>query len=131
VTGVQTCALPISSAYLETTNPTVGAWSDRLALFQVARVFPSPDVATVKAYPNPFIPRKGHTSMTFADLPAEARLELLSLTGERLRNWTTDSFGTAVWDGKNESGENVASGVYLLRATANGQEKTIKLAVQR
>jgi hypothetical protein len=37
----------------------------------------------------------------------------------------------AFWDGTDQSGRQVASGIYLLQITVNGQSKTMKMIVQK
>ncbi|HQU71145.1 MAG: T9SS type A sorting domain-containing protein [Calditrichaeota bacterium] len=74
-------------------------------------------------YPNPFNPT---TRIAFS-IPeaADIQLEVLNLLGQRVRTLVDQhqnpgSF-EATWDGRNEAGMPVASGVYLYRLTANGQ----------
>jgi flagellar hook assembly protein FlgD len=40
-------------------------------------------------------------------------------------------YQTASWDGRDESGRDVSSGVYFLRATSAGESNQIKLIVVR
>jgi hypothetical protein len=74
------------------------------------------------AYPNPFNPR---TSLRFSlSQPAEVCLEVYDLQGRRIRTLVRarQSAGThvAVWNGRNQSGELVPSGVYLWRFLIQG-----------
>lgn len=66
----------------------------------------------VQVYPNPFRPDKafGGTAK-FRNLPRGSRVELYTLAYERVRLLTESGF-RADWDGKNESGQEVASGIY-------------------
>lgn len=90
-----------------------------------------PGVENVRAFPNPFRPARGHTAMTFADLPANARLRIYTLTGEMIRDLEADTAGTATWDGRNQDGRDAASGVYFVLAQAEGDKNTFKVVVQR
>jgi hypothetical protein len=61
-------------------------------------------------------------------------IEIFNTAGEKVRSLTGDagSGGTAVyidWDGTNEHGSGVASGVYIGRLTIAGQERFFKMAV--
>lgn len=68
-------------------------------------------------YPNPFIPR---TTIQYK-LPraSNAKLVVYSLLGKKVATLVNDKQEAGVysvqWDGKNDSGNNVASGVYLYR----------------
>jgi ligand-binding sensor domain-containing protein len=73
-------------------------------------------------YPNPFNPS---TTISFS-LPAPGRvnLSIYSITGQKVRELLSDdgsykSYGTytIIWDGRDDSGEPVSSGVYLYRLT--------------
>lgn len=90
-----------------------------------------PGVDSVRAFPNPFRPAQGHTAMTFAELPANARLRIYTLTGELVRDLTADAAGVASWDGRNQAGRDAASGVYFVLAQAEGEKNTFKVVVQR
>ncbi|MBD3402548.1 T9SS type A sorting domain-containing protein [candidate division GN15 bacterium] len=79
-------------------------------------------------YPNPFNPS---TTISF-DLPVSVtwRLELYNVTGSQVRVF--EGSGNAgstsvVWDGCNEKGEQVASGVYLYRLQAGSFSETKKM----
>jgi photosystem II stability/assembly factor-like uncharacterized protein len=82
-------------------------------------------------YPNPFwsqAPSRSarglETVIRFA-LPrmAQVKLEIYNLRGQRVRVLVNDQFAagyhTAEWNGRDESGRLLASGVYLYRLTAN------------
>lgn len=106
----------------------------RLARFvptPVSPISPTDSPNNVRAYPNPFRPSKGHSEMTFSDIPVESKIKIYTLTGELLRELTADSGGQAPWNGKNNSGEDVASGVYVAFIEGNGGKKNIKVAIQR
>ncbi|RMI03587.1 MAG: T9SS C-terminal target domain-containing protein, partial [Calditrichaeota bacterium] len=68
-------------------------------------------------FPNPFNPS---TTIRY-QLPvsSEVRLEIYNVLGQRVRSLVRGrvkaGFYTAVWDGRNDAGEPVASGIYLLR----------------
>jgi hypothetical protein len=73
-------------------------------------------------YPNPFNPT---TSISFA-VPAQSavRLEIYSVLGERVKTLVDGRYSravyTVVWDGKDDAGQTVASGVYFYRLISNG-----------
>ncbi len=63
-------------------------------------------------YPSPF--RLNEAShVTFTELPENSVLVLTTVSGEKVREWRTDSGEFIQWDGTNEAGRRVSSGVYL------------------
>jgi hypothetical protein len=94
-------------------------------------VVASNDLSSVKVYPNPFRPGQGHTTITFANVPANARIRIYTLQGELMRDFTANGSGTGTWDGNNDSGSHVASGVYFALIEGNGSHRTMKVGVER
>jgi hypothetical protein len=85
----------------------------------------------IQVYPNPMRPSQGHTGINFSQLPTGARLRIYTLAGEKVGDLSVDSIGHATWDGNNQSGQKVASGVYTVYVQGAGQTKTLKVAIQR
>jgi hypothetical protein len=77
-------------------------------------------------YPNPFNPT---TSITY-ELPksASVTLKIYNLLGAEVRTLVTETQGAGyyqvVWDGRNNAGSSVASGIYTYRLTANSDTKS-------
>lgn len=92
---------------------------DRIALFQ--------------NYPNPFNPS---TTIEFA-LPNESQtiIEIYNVLGARVKILTGDHFEagyhTAIWDGTNDAGNEVSSGVYYYRLTAGDYRVSRKMMLLR
>jgi ligand-binding sensor domain-containing protein len=77
---------------------------------------PLPQAVDVYVFPNPLNLRSTTQVATF-DVPAGARVDIYTLAGDRVRSLTVRH----VWDGTNDDGQPVASGLYLFRVTyANG-----------
>ena len=90
-----------------------------------------PSVLTIS--PNPFNPR---TTVTYRlREPGEFRLAIYDVTGRRLRTlaggMSTEREGTVAWDGRDESGASVASGIYFLRLDSASEHITRKMALLR
>jgi flagellar hook assembly protein FlgD len=66
---------------------------------------------------------------------APAELSLYDVNGRRLRSVASGVFEpgswTARWDGRDDSGHAVASGIYFLRIESGGVDTRIKVAVVR
>jgi hypothetical protein len=91
---------------------------------------PKADLFAAKAYPVPFNAKFG--SMTFDNLTPDATVKIFTIAGQLVRNVDDSAgHGKAFWDGKNDSGKPVASGIYIvLVKDANGTKK-IKIAVEK
>lgn len=89
---------------------------------------------SIRAEPNP-VGRHG-TTLRFA-LPRKGDVDLAvySVSGRRVRTLTngtrTAGFHAVNWDGRNESGEQVSSGIYFYRIDAGGQKATGKIVLLR
>ncbi len=77
-------------------------------------------------YPNPFRPGR-NAAMTFDGLPSDTKVTVYTLSGEKVSEVSVSGSGQALWNGKNNSGETVASGAYFFMAshydTENGWEQ--------
>jgi len=82
-------------------------------------------------YPNPFNPT---TTISFTlDEPGYTTLTIYNLLGQRI-TWVADEYmeggeHSAVWNGRNDSGEAVASGIYfyILRSGENVHSQKMTL----
>ena len=67
--------------------------------------------------------------------PALAEVMLYDVRGRRVRTLTRGDYSAGmqslIWDGRDESGRSVASGIYFLRVSTGGQSQTLKVAVLR
>ncbi len=95
---------------------------------RVSEVLPD-NYALNQNFPNPFNPR---TSIRFA-LPSAAhvKLEVYNILGQRvsvlLDEWREVGHHTVVWDGRDNNGRGVASGVYFYRIEAEGFRDSKKM----
>ncbi|MEO0185983.1 MAG: hypothetical protein ABIL20_09320 [candidate division WOR-3 bacterium] len=64
-------------------------------------------------YPNPFIPSRGHNYINFSKIPAGSKIQIFSISGERLCSINTgNSYDIFRWDTRANSGKLLASGYY-------------------
>jgi hypothetical protein len=112
------------------------SWS--LALGLLASTVPlraagmvSTSLGAVKAYPNPWRSDKhANTSIKFDNMPPASTVKIFTVSAQEVRTLSADSGGSALWDRLNESGERVASGVYIyLIIDPQGSETSGKLAI--
>jgi hypothetical protein len=130
-----------------TYDPETGAWSDvaasndgaaqkitlTLRHFSLYAVLApaATDLASLKIYPNPFTPSLGHDEVHFANLPPGAALRIFSMAGEKVWEQVDDGQGAIDWDGLNQSGKPVASGIYLAIIDGAGATAKRKIAIER
>jgi len=95
-------------------------------------------LSQARVYPIPWKPGSGGRfdapALIFDRLPAAGTVRILSLAGERLREFTFDgaAAGTITWDGRTDEGRRAANGVYFARITgADGFEALVKFAIER
>lgn len=116
-------------------SKTLSANLDHFSLFQIMKTGLSSSVSQVKIFPNPMRPSRGPTYavVNFSNLTPNARVKIFSLRGELLKEMQANASGLAVWDGKDESGDFVASGVYLsmLEKDDGGEKAVRKFAIER
>lgn len=84
-------------------------------------------------YPNPF---NSQTAINYA-LPTDSRVELIiyNILGQKVRTLgdeeETAGFKQIVWDGKNDQGQEVSSGIYFCVVSSGTFNKSIKMSVVR
>lgn len=93
----------------------------------------------LRVYRNSFIPNDGDVNtgdwdsgITFDKLTCDgAKVRMYTLTGELVREIVAEEYFSFIqWDGRNEQGDKVASGIYLyLVTTKTGEQKAGKLGV--
>lgn len=92
-------------------------------------------VRALAAWPMPY--KGGALNVSFV-IPARggsAEVRMIDLAGRHIRTLQRGSFAagrqTLTWDGRDDSGRDVASGVYFLVTRSGGQESKLKLVVTR
>ena len=95
--------------------------------------------ADIIAAPNPWVPGGGKVKtgtlaggINFINLPADGELSIYTLTGSLVtKQELTSGAGAFNWNGKNDNGVNVASGVYFWVVRSAEATKSGKLIVVR
>jgi hypothetical protein len=92
-------------------------------------------VRSIAAWPLPYKGGALNISFVIPSSAGAAEISLLDLAGRHVRTLErgTHDAGRRVisWDGRDESGRNVANGVYFLVSRVGGQESKLKLVVLR
>ncbi len=92
------------------------------------------DLSNIGVYPNPFIIDGSERGLTIENLVLNSTVKIFTQSGRHVRTLNTDNSGVmgtrAYWDGKDENGTFVSSGVYIIAAGAEGKGSgTQKVAV--
>ncbi len=111
---------------------------DRLGLLRVGPVDPAQRRASqaLSSYPNPFSPAAPARIVYEVEVPGPVRLEIFNMLGQSVRVLVHKDFqdvGTwsASWDGRDEAGLEVASGLYLCRMQQRDQLRRQSLLMVR
>ncbi len=127
---------------LDKAAKTVSVQINHFSMFALVSVIaPSSDLDNVKVFPNPYKPGSGgefdRTSygagIVFKDLTAKADINIFNIAGELVAEFSeADGDGLVVWNAQNNSGEKVASGVYIyyiVNPDNRAQKKIGKIAI--
>lgn len=106
------------------------AKTGHLSIFAVVLWGAASDLSEVIAYPIPFNPRRG--VMTFDNLTDDATIKIFTIAGQLIRTAGPSSAnGRIAWDGTNDSGSTVASGIYIVLVKDGALTKQFKIAVEK
>ena len=90
------------------------------------------DFRLFQNYPNPFNP---HTNIRFTvPAPSNVTVAIYNLLGQNIRTFEKrcePGTHTFRWDGKNSSGEEIASGIYLYKLSAGSHKEIRKMVLIR
>ena len=108
----------------------------KFTTYRIMGTFISSNLDNVTGYPNPFNPETAYEKkFKVMNLPRDCTMTIYNIAGEKVRelseaNQTVSNAGWIEWDGKNETGETVAMGVYVyVIKTADGQKKIGKIGL--
>lgn len=89
------------------------------------------DEYSIRTYPQPFNPEKD-VELVIEGLSESSSVHIVTLDGRKVRSLSTKSRKT-VWDGRDDLGNFVQSGVYLVNGVSSSNEKSgvAKIAVKR
>jgi sugar lactone lactonase YvrE len=128
--------VPLLPTSIDTSGNTATAQTTHLTTFGLLAFAPQAGVDKSVIYPIPWKPGSGDSRfnaplLTFSNLPAGASIKIYKLTGELIKSTNADSSGAFLWNGTNNSGELVASGVYLALLEGGGSKSKKRIVIIR
>jgi len=87
--------------------------------------------AQLTAWPNPFRSGEGAVNLRYglAATGLDTELKIFDVNGRLQRTLRTDGQGKALWDGRNDHGESLPSGVYLARPAGAREVKAERIVL--
>jgi len=103
-----------------------------LSVIQTVAVAPVSKMNTLKVFPNP-VRLPEHTTIQIQGLSRNASVKIITPAGRLVRNLKSDGGAVVFWDGRDNYGELVASGIYMaVGISESGKESGLgKIAVIR
>jgi ligand-binding sensor domain-containing protein len=124
----------ITSLAIDQNTGTVYAGSNSgITSFKTDAEKPLESFGTLFFYPNPFKIKNSNNQLTIEGLVKDSNIKILTISGRLVRQFTSPGGRVAYWDGRDDSGNLVASGIYLIVAydTEGNNVTTGKVAVLR
>lgn len=107
----------IKSLTIDEKNGIVYAAVDGgLTAFYTTALAPNSTFSTIETSPSPFLIGNNSTLLTIDGLIKDSEIKILSISGNLIREFSSPGGKIAFWDGKNDDGDFVNSGVYLIVA---------------
>jgi ligand-binding sensor domain-containing protein len=104
-----------------------------LISFDTPAILPAESFNGLNIYPSPFVIKDGSQLITIDGLIRDSDIKILSISGKLVREFSSPGGRTAIWDGRDNEGELVSSGVYIVVAfdRDGNSVETGKVAVLR
>jgi len=121
-------------AFNNATGQVYIATDNGLSLLETPFSAPQANLAAVRGYPNPFIIGGDRARFYVDNLADESSVRIFTLDGSLVRHIPDSQiFGSRTeWDGRNDKGDMVASGIYLFVVSTEAGESAVgKVAVVR
>jgi hypothetical protein len=116
---------------IDQSNRIISSYLNHFSNFQVMVYEPKSDLNNVNIFPNPYYPNKNQGYITISDMPSDSKITIYTLTGDKVFETTANGAGNAYWDGKNQKGSYVGSGIYLCLVKSSYGKKVFKIAIER
>jgi len=124
----------IRSLSIDNNNGIVYIGTDEgLTSFETPYIQPVESYEELFIYPNPFYVNSENNLLTIDGLVQDTNIKILSISGALITEFSSPGGRTAYWDGKDDNGDLVSTGVYLIVAYQSETNDVItgKVAVLR
>jgi len=105
-----------SIAINENTGEVFVGTDNGLTSFTTTAVKPTTNFSELFTYPSPFIIGTGNNELIIDGLVKNSDIKILTISGKLLKEFSSPGGRIASWDGKDQSGNYVSSGVYIIVA---------------
>lgn len=105
-----------SIAFNENTGEVFVGTDDGLTSFTTTAVKPANKFSELFTYPSPFIIDNGSNKLIIDGLVKDSDIKILTISGKLLREFSSPGGRIASWDGKDQNGDFVSTGVYIIVA---------------
>ncbi|HOK40399.1 MAG TPA: clostripain-related cysteine peptidase [bacterium] len=135
---------PLDISEVDAKNKKIYFEVDHLTYFGIFNNAPQNNLNNLRVYPNPYVPNSNsnegriyqqgvsYSGIIFDNLTETSKVYIYSITGELVYNSELANSNIIYWDAKNNSGFDVASGIYIyVVKDERGNTKSGKLAIIR
>ncbi len=104
-----------------------------LTSFQTPFTKPKEAFDELFIYPNPYVVTDGSNFLTIDGLVRDSEIKIITIDGKLVAEFSSPGGRTAFWDGRDDNGNLINSGIYIVVAIDSGGNNTItgKVAVFR
>ncbi len=88
-----------------------------LMSFTTTAIKPNDDFLLFSLFPNPYLLASDGKDLNITGLVKESEIKVLNISGKVIRSLTTPGGKTAKWDGRDNNGSLVSSGIYIFAAS--------------
>lgn len=122
-----------SLAFNESTGRLYIGTASGLTSFETPSINPVENFDGLNIYPNPLVITDGSKLVTIDGLIRDTDIKIVSISGKLVRQFTSPGGRVAFWDGRDDNGDFVNSGVYIVIAfdQEGNSVETGKIAVLR
>jgi len=123
----------ISVAVDEKTGRVYAGSDEGLTSFDTPAILPVESFNGLNIFPSPYILKDGSQLVTIDGLIRDTDIKVVTISGKLIKEFSSPGGRTAFWDGRDEEGNLVASGVYIVIAfdKEGNNVETGKIAVIR
>jgi len=129
---------PVPGSIWDSVNKRITATTDHFSVFALFGSPAAEDLSQVKIYPNPWKPLSAtkfdSDTLIISGLTREGTVRIFTIDAQFVRElpYSLGDAGILTWDGKNENGQKVGSGIYLVHIkSGDGEKKILKLGIER